>query len=855
MHKKIKTRPPGNFETFSPSELFRFFFKIGHWTEGSFSDDFQNYTRGTLISTVTINKWKNRDVIPTRYSGPLFKMIETQSEPELAKEWISAFETVWALHSAGRRAAKGPLEGSEFSDTICAQHKKWIKQLYTEHRDGEEFSAAQIYVPLQFYGENGAQTKIFDAEDVITEFSKTWTFISGAPGSGKSMSALHMAASLCEGDIFPIYMRGRHFSDIDIDITQNDHAIVDSFSIRSFLKHFRASSFGTACLILDGIDEITQMTQEPAHRLNRILSDLKKEQAACNAHRKTLNIIVLGRETQIRFAMSQIPPDHSRHMSLLSLDGSQRNGEISTNPIQGSDLRPLWWQKYFNATQKDTDPTLPDFLSLDYDDYSEFASDPLLSFLICETAIEKAVNSGLSKLPHEDVNAFTYGSNKNAVYKSIIERAASANSHLLNPHRFLFALQHIALAAWQAGDSQSVALNKIHGSLDTPEVKSAFESLGLGSSAPTPPDIFMTSFYYRLAEYDENPNNMVVEFTQESFPEYLISTLFFDRFIGLISAFETEEKTEEALQAWVFVSKTGAHTPNLAGFCQKEAESRFDKLSHLNWDLALDIIQHHLTARLFDGTGLESLSQFQQSNSLLFFIWSCLNLERQKRGNTHFDLNNNDLNFDLGTLRKFQRPAAIILQSGSLIEPVLNNQSFLTFALSGLKLSFADMSQLSLSLGHMEHVIYADTSFVMTHWSHVKTSEADFTRSLFQQVIFNQWRVLNSQFTNCLFQGARFQGGLFKACQMRDIFFSQCHFSEVEFMAPEFDNVIFDRCVFSESNFSRIFEKNDLSGAMFKHCTFLDMDDVIQTIPTENLTGTISTIQGETNVVSAKPLN
>ena len=179
----------------------------------------------------------------------------------------------------------------------------------------------------------------------------------------------------------------------------------------------------------------------------------------------------------------------------------------------------------------------------------------------------------------------------------------------------------------------------------------------------------------------------------------------------------------------------------------------------------------------------------------------------------------------------------------------------MTFALSGLKLSFADMSQLSVSLGHMEHVIYADTSFAMTHWSHVKTSEADFTRSLFQQVIFNQWRVLNSQFTNCLFQGARFQGGLFKACQMRDIFFSQCHFSEVEFMAPEFDNVIFDRCVFSESNFSRIFEKNDLSGAMFRHCTFLDMDDVIQTIPTENLTGTISTIQGETNVVSAKPLN
>ena len=143
----------------------------------------------------------------------------------------------------------------------------------------------------------------------------------------------------------------------------------------------------------------------------------------------------------------------------------------------------------------------------------------------------------------------------------------------------------------------------------------------------------------------------------------------------------------------------------------------------------------------------------------------------------------------------------------------------------------------------------------MMHWSHVKVSEANFTRCIFQQTIFNQWRVLNSQFTNCLIQGARIQGGFFKDCQMQDVFFSQCHLSEVEFMSPDFENVIFDRCVFSESSFSRLKEKNGLSGAMFRHCTFLDMNDIIQTIPTENLTGTISTIQGETSVVSAKPLN
>ena len=156
LHKKITTHPPANFESFSPSELFRFFFKIGHWTEGSFSDDFQNYTRGTLISTVTINKWKNRDVIPTRYSRSLFKMIETLSEPEVAKDWISAFETVWALHSARRRPAKGLLEGLEFSDNICMQHRKWIKQLYTQSKNEKTYSAAELYVPCLLYTSDAA---------------------------------------------------------------------------------------------------------------------------------------------------------------------------------------------------------------------------------------------------------------------------------------------------------------------------------------------------------------------------------------------------------------------------------------------------------------------------------------------------------------------------------------------------------------------------------------------------------------------------------------------------------------------------------------------------------------------------
>ena len=172
LRSKITIPPPSNFESFTPSELFRFFFQLGHWTEDSFSNEFQTFTRGTLISTVTINKWKNRDVVPARYSGPLLKMVETLSEPKVAKNWVAAFEMVWALHSAGRRPEKHASDGSDRSDMICAQHKKWIQELYTQPRDGNIFSTAALHVPLQFYENTGVNTEVFDTSDVINATSK-----------------------------------------------------------------------------------------------------------------------------------------------------------------------------------------------------------------------------------------------------------------------------------------------------------------------------------------------------------------------------------------------------------------------------------------------------------------------------------------------------------------------------------------------------------------------------------------------------------------------------------------------------------------------------------------------------------
>ena len=403
-------------------------------------------------------------------------MIEALSEPQIAKDWALAFETVWALHSAGRHQNQVSSGGAEFSDTICALHQKWIRDLYSKPTGGDIFSAADLYVPLQLCEISADEPEIYGTEDLIEPRPNTWTFVSGGPGSGKSMCALHFAASLCQRNVFPIFIRGRHLSNIDIDITNDGQAIVDSFSIKSFLKHFRASSFQTAYLILDGLDEISRQSLDGSNTLGQILSDLKREQAACSAHHKTLNIMALGRDAHISFAADQFLLGQSRSLSMLPLDGSFPRAEASTSQKQGQDFRSRWWKTYLAATQKSSDPTLPDFLSLEYDDFTEFGSDPLLAFLMCQTALIPAANGETSKLPHELVNALTFNTNKNEIYERIIERLALKVGASISPHQFRSVLQHIARAAWQSKDGQTVDLKELYESAENRGLRQGFNT-------------------------------------------------------------------------------------------------------------------------------------------------------------------------------------------------------------------------------------------------------------------------------------------------------------------------------------------------------------------------------------------
>lgn len=851
MHSLSKTLnhpPPPDFSTFGPSQLFRYFFQIGRWTEDSFSDDFQTYTRGKLISTVTISKWKNRDVVPTRYSGPLFKLIQDRFAPTVASDWIIAFETVWAKHLSRPISPKQSTRELSFADTVCRQHIDWIASQYKEDIFGESFSASDVYVPLQLIETTGDDFHIVEIEDLVDDFSKieendkvaNWTFICGGPGSGKSMAAIHLAQNLSKTDVFPIYLRGSHLSDIEIDIQNGDQLVIDSFSAKSFLKNFRASSQKTACLILDGLDEIPLTNGSSTDSLNRFLTELSREQKVCQAHGKTLFVVALGRQSHVSFAVSKTRSMTERQLDMLSLDGSYTNSKHGLQ-ILGKDLREDWWKNYLHANQWKLDPSLPDFLCTEFNDFSDFGSEPLLTYLICRLALKTGLKNHKTLLAHEIVNKLTYEKNRNDIYQNIIEHfhthAPLKNGSSTDRNQTFAVLQHIALANWHQGSGNAVSLEAVQKIIHNPQVKSALKHLNMGSLTghTQTPDMLLTAFYYRITtEQDAVSRQPVIEFTHRTFSEYLTSTLIWDRFEQLIRAFVQQTQFDDALTNWTAVSYTGEHDPTLGDFCQNEARLRYARLSDLDWDAALEILRQHLSVAQFEKGGLESLTQLQRSASLLLFIWSCMNIERHSRTGEGFNLFENEGTFTTYDLKRIQLPNGLDLETGSLTEPQLQHHTYLTNSLSALYLTGADLSQLSFSTGHMQAVTSRESNFSMTHWSHVKISRSTFKTSAFQQTMFHGCRWMDTNLHDCLFQGSKFQLVNFRDCNLSGSSFSQCHFSDVEFLATNFHNATFDRCTFSNCDFSNGLKERDLGIATFNRCTFLNMTKIRPRISLHN---------------------
>ena len=649
------------------------------------------------------------------------------------------------------------------------------------------------------------------------------------------MLALHLAQELTGSDTLPIYLRGKNLSDIEIEIQETNRPVIDSFSASSFLRHFRASSRDTACLIFDGIDEILGAEED----IQKFLSELRLQQNICEAQGKNLTIALFARNADSYLAHDKKSMTVSVHLEILGLDGGHRTQNLKDNRILGEDMRSKWWAKYLSATGQKIDVNLPEFLCTDYADFLEFGTNPLGAFLICRTAIE--TRTGNSVFPHEVINSFTYSENTNLVYRALTDYISRTIPEYIGPHTKILGnpslLQTLALAHWQKcqiGDFFNDAIDKN-------EARPNFSTGPRNSNSNKRPfpNGFLGPSFLRPQASTKLEQKRVLQFPHDNLVYYIVATLIVDCFIDLIKAKNNDDRYINALKNWALISGQGVHDPVLADFCQKEARLRFEEISDVNWDTALASTKRHLDISQYKAKGLSAVTNILNSASLLLFVWSCFNLERHRNLGTRHEFSKDSAEFDIFTLRQIHPNRSFRYDNTSLDKPKLKQEGFLTPSLSAVHLIAEDLSQLSFPQGHMESAIFETTSFAMTHWSHVKISASSFKKSTFQQALFHGCRWHDSEFSDSFFQGTVIDTTTFLNCRISRVFFSQCHFTDVDFLSSVFEGVIFDRCVFESCGFESKVEKIRIAGVEFRYCTFLSMETSLQKFSQENLVNCI----------------
>lgn len=831
MGEKLNIPPPSGFETFSPSELFRFFFQLGQWTEESFSLDFQTYARGKSISTVTISKWKNKDVVPTRYTSAFIKLIEGECETSVGSLWITAFETVWAYHAARSKGVskQGHTEKqNDFSDKINRKHGEWISSTWTTTFTGETFSAADLYVPLEMAEVTERSCLIYDVDDLV-RFSLSgwdeahgfdWVSVVGPPGSGKSMTALYLAAQLATVDIFQIYLRVDRNSGVQMDASSVEHPVSDAYSLHDFLRHFRSSSYNSACLILDGLNHAKDPTT------SSFLNDVSAELDICQALGKTVRIVTFGQgRIDLNDAAKQLIAK-PKELRIIGLNGELKLGGLKYFEQVGHDFRPMWWDQYLSGKSLQTQFSLPDFLCTDYDEFSEFGRDPRLTHLICESVWEKEKSNPSERPLNEALNEFTSTANKNLIYRLLIRHivretdrmAHQSVSPFIDYAEFIPLLQKIALVDWHNGGQSKVNLL----SLDQTETNAtALKFLQQGSRPDTGNSELKHGKVNALYAFSSEggDRNHWVSFNVDSFSTYLLSTLLLDKFIHLIRVFRDQGEFQIALMEWVSLCHSGWQDPRLADFCENEAKLRYDGLSDqtIDFDMALTILKVNIPQVIDLGSKPHSLTtaltQLKLSGSLLFLIWSSFNKERYERSDIAHNLNNSDSKFGASDLKR-------LFDTHRPFHENRFSRNFLGHSLSGTHIEASDMSQLSFNTGHIKNFVCASSTFSMTHWTHCKITTSIFKECAFNHATFSRCRLYETLYRDCLFKHTSLSDMDFSNTRFRNTGFTQCSFSKVDFSTTQFKKVIFENCIFSKVVFDTFQSRPAGGGVVFKNCTF-----------------------------------
>lgn len=854
MDKRISAPPPADVTTVTPSQLFTYMRKIADWGNQDIVVLLSEYDTNDVINLNTVKSWSSRDFIPSEdYRDAFLNLIRENTDAKYADMWLKAFLMCWANFKSGLSRPKH--DTARQASKVLQSHADWIRDLYTKPIMGEAFSIQQLYVPLKLIAysvERGVELsdQIFDSS-ILTEFicgelqekndvdhidnHPSWVFVKGGPGSGKSVLALSLARELADvKGVVPIFSRlNRSLGALSFEISDTLNVVSDDYDIGSFIRAFQQSSSETACLIIDGLDEIGTVGAAPlTHVAETLIRDLDKQVKECRLkYQKSLRIIVFGREIITENTVKVLP----QYYKLLTMGNLANQGPHDlTKERYGDDLRPAWWKKFLTARGADDGTVdaakIPDFLSnADHPLYS-LGKEPLLAYLIAVSAFPAGQN--MPPLPARYLDEKVSRKNRNEIYEDIIGeildpkrwRGRRHSKPILPYKDFHDVLKYLALATWKNGNSKSATLSGVKRAIgDKSKLRLAFNSFTNVDNE----DVrnfhsgnLITAFYYRLAPKIEDQLEDEFEFTHKTFSEYLLATLLFDHFEKLID-FEikgvSETKKLEAVREWFDLTHTGYESQNIAKFIVAEAELRWKKKPFEHWCRAHSIIdfilRHQSFGRITDNQWLKpytNIETYSRGIEFIYFFWSTLNAKNWQETHIKYDTKNlEQQGFSIEEIIRFQRPV-FIDAAGNVPDKIKNKiaSSFTSYSLSGLDMNAENLTGANFQHGHIYGTEISESHLICSVWQGTFLEYCVFKTVSFTQSMFNRIHGLNISFQACDFNRSWFEGAVFddvnfQACSAKQVYFYDCTFNNCTFESTDFECCHFVKCRF---NFAKTFE-------------------------------------------------
>lgn len=853
LRDRIVRNPPPGHEEFAPSVLLLDLVSRLGVSQAEFLEALDTQF-DKPISPETGTKWfRHNGPVGPAYRTGFFKLLKYACDPERFKPWRDAFEDCWAAKDRVVR----------FHDQHLKAHHAWIDARYRKNLPGETFALSELYVPLTLlpfgHSEGLAELdQIFSEADLETFARKglrqakvkvhresDWAFIKGGPGSGKSALALTLAQRFTKRrNVAVLFLRGSHLAGEKRKLGEHDTGIVnDTIEIDDLIACCQKSSKSHLLLVIDGIDEFAT---DSAHAQQTVADTLNQIRLKCELLRgdgMTFKALVFGRNTVTdavakSFQARILPLEMG---NLMGCHGPSR----AMSYCYDEDLRPEWWRNYLLAKGCSNAAPVVNFMADPEHSMHELSREPLVLFLIMRTAWPDAETSATAA--RDAVNAYADFSNLNALYADIIDRIRRQDDWkegslaYLGPGEFTAVLRYMALACWHNGSFRSASVAGIRQSIDRPEIAQAFNTL-LNTVGHATPEILVTAFYYRFERIKADQSRrfdtdeFMVEFTHRTFAEYLIATLVFDRFETALDAFLEFDRTchaqgEELARALDGFIRTVMHGPpnfDLVDFLYNEAEIRLPQRDWATWRKTMELIS---VTESFSSFGDQSLSLFVPEPSVierldrarlfLIVIFGCLVRAHFGATQERTVYQDNVTGLESYDLSRLQTKYSTHAHEEGGPDEVIEPESLISVALSGVEWRLSSCPGLYLSGGGLEHSVFEECSFEGALWHNFQAKHLELRDSILNRARFETTSFDHTNFTGGYLRHSYLRDCFFQDSAIEGVYWEHSSFESVHFVDVTLQGVYFCRSSFNDCEFiDCTIEGCDFESALFTECEF-----------------------------------